>query len=57
MIFIIQENCPEGFKELGGGRSQLLLDSIDPETFKRVNLKIDEVLEGEKAVGSKKIKI
>ena len=29
VVFIIQESCAEGFKELGGGRSQLLLDNID----------------------------
>ena len=29
VVFIVQENCSEGFKDLGGGRSQLLLDNID----------------------------
>lgn len=57
MVFIIQESCPECFKEIGGGRSQLLLDCIDGETFKRVNSKIDDLLEGDKSAGSKKIKL
>lgn len=55
-MYIIQEGCSEGFKELGGGRSQLLLDHIDPDTFKRANLRIDELLEGEKT-SNKKIKL
>lgn len=54
---MVQENCNEGFKELGSGRCQLLLDSIDGETFKRINLKIDDLLEGEKVSGSKKVKV
>ena len=57
IIFMVQENCNEGFKELGSGRCQLLLDSIDGETFKRINLKIDDLLEGEKVSGSKKVKV
>ena len=57
MVFIIQESCPECFKEIGGGRSQLLFDCIDGETFKRVNSKIDDLLEGDKSAGSKKIKL
>lgn len=46
MVYIIQESCAESFKELGGGRSQLLLDSLDGETFKKINSKIDDFLEG-----------
>lgn len=42
---------------MGGGRCQLLLDNVDIETFKKVNLKIDDLLEGEKASGTKKIKV
>jgi hypothetical protein len=57
VVFMVQESCGEGFKELGGGRCQLLLDSIDAETFKRVNLKIDDLLEGEKGTGSKRVKV
>jgi phosphotransacetylase len=57
VVFIVQESCTEGFKELGGGRAQLHLDSIDAEAFKRINAKIDEFLEGEKATGSKKLKV
>lgn len=53
---MIQEGCSEGFKELGGGRCQLLLDYIDPDTFKRINLRIDELLEGEKS-RNKKMKL
>ena len=29
IVYIIQENCSEGFKDMGGGRSQLMLDNID----------------------------
>ena len=35
----------------------MLLDNMDIETFKKVNLKIDDLLEGEKASGSKKVKV
>ena len=35
----------------------MLLDCIDGETFKKVNSKIDDLLEGEKNSGSKKIKV
>ena len=57
VVLIIQENCSEGFKDLGGGRSQLLLDNVDAETFKKMNSKIDDLLEGEKTSGSKKVKL
>jgi hypothetical protein len=55
---MIQENCPEGFKELGGGRCQLLLDNVDADNFKKVNSKLDDLLDGgEKGItGSKKVK-
>lgn len=42
---------------MGGGRSQLLLDCIDGETFKKINSKIDDFLEGEKSSGNKKVKV
>ena len=53
---MIQENCSEGYKELGGGRGQIHLDSIDSETFRKLNGKLDDMLDGEKIMGSKKIK-
>lgn len=41
---------------MGAGRGQILLDSIDLETFRKINQKLDEFLDGEKMNGSKKIK-
>lgn len=55
---IVQEGCVEGFKELGGGKCQMILDNIDLETFKKMNQRIDDFLDSDKLVlsGSKKIK-
>jgi len=41
---------------LGGGRSQIHLDNVDSETFKKLSSRVDELLEGDKG-GSKKIKV
>ena len=56
IIYLIQENCSEGYKDLGVGRGQILLDNLDGETFRKLNGKLDELLEGEKLTGSKKVK-
>ena len=52
---MLKDNCPDSFKELGGSRCQIVVDSIDLLTFKKVNeylcinrRKIDDFLEGEK---------
>lgn len=56
IIYLIQENCSEGYKDMGGGRGQILLDSIDPDTFRKLNAKLDELLDGDKILGTKKVK-
>ena len=34
---MIQELSPEAFKELGSNRSQIVIDSIDINSFKKIN--------------------
>jgi hypothetical protein len=56
LIYMIQENCSEGYKDLGAGRGQIHLDNLDPDTFRKLNAKLDELLDADKLQGSKKIK-
>lgn len=37
IVGLLQENCPEAFKDIGGNRSQIVIDSIDQITFKKLN--------------------
>ena len=59
IVTLVQEGCAEGFKEIGGGRCQILLDSIDLETFKKMNQRIDDFLDSDKGAisGAKKLKV
>lgn len=41
---------------MGGGRGQIHVDSIDSETFKKLNTKLDDILDSDKINGNKKIK-
>lgn len=57
LIYLIQESCSEGYKDLGAGRGQIHLDNLDVETFRKLNSKLDELLDAEKLQGTKKLKI
>lgn len=37
IVAMIQENAGEAWKELGGGRGQIVVDAIDVGTFKKIN--------------------
>ncbi len=37
IVSLLQESCPDAFKEIGSGRCQIVVDSIDPLTFKKLN--------------------
>lgn len=37
IVAIIQQNSPDAFKEIGSNRSQIIVENIDPTTFKKLN--------------------
>lgn len=37
IVQMIQAQCPDAFKELEGGKAQILVDNMDLEAFQKIN--------------------